>query len=211
MLKRVLVGLLGVISLVVGAALLGGAWWVWTAFGANGGAVRDLGTISVSQGATAVVVDVAHVGVDVPYLPVKGRTELIASDPRGAMSMVAGSTGDIDALLAGSHYDAAFLVDGAWEVRDVPGAAPLADVTATPGAVTGEPAVFAVTSQAPGSVLLIPAAAGPGTIDLSMRFNVRDATPISVAAGAIAVFLIITGLLLIWVAIFAMRPRGRHE
>lgn len=211
MLKRVVVGLLGLLLVGAGAAILGGAGWVWTAFAAEGASAISLGNIRLTDGATAAVIDISDVNVTVPYLAVKGRTELVVGADGGPVSVIAGDSDDIDRALAGTRYDAASYVDGAWLVREVPGGQTAVRVPEQAAVTTGEPAVLEVQPATPMTIAVVPAEPGPGDVSLALRYLVPDAALIAQLGGVLGAFIVVIGLLLIWVAIFAMRARGRHE
>lgn len=208
MVARVLIGIVAGVMIVTSLALGAGAVWLWSTFGGPNGAVRSLGAIE--SGARTVVIDVDAVGATVPF-DIPGTVEL-AVDGERPLSVVAGPTVDIDRLVFGSAYDVATLEDGSWEVASVPGVRPAPSATSAVGmmSATGDPAVLDIAAVAPGSLAIIRGADDTAAVSLDLRLVVADAGLIATLGGAIAAFLLLIALVLLWSAILGLRVRDRH-
>ena len=212
MVKRVLVGLLAALLVVTGCAIGAGAWWLWDTFGGPDGARRDLGSIPVPAGTTALVVDIDRISATVPDVSLKGDPALLIGDRTRPTSVYAASRTAVDDFLDGTPYAAAALAAGAWRVSNVPGTARLADPARTRwiASASGAPAALPIGALSPASLIIVPAP-GATSVPIALSLRVPDVRTLAIASGAIAVLLVATGILLLWVAAFAIRPRGRHE
>lgn len=207
MLKRVVIGLLGIALIVVGTGIGTGVWWLWQAFGAQGGLVRDLGVVQPSDGSAAVVIDIAAVDIQVPYVSISGRTELLADDAAGSVTMLASDAAAANAYLDGSPYDVASFTGSGWSTASVPGDQTLRDAASVDWISTarGAPAALPVATGSELTVVVVPASADSSSIDLALRFTVPDIEIVSLIGAILAALIAVTGLVLLWVASFALR------
>ncbi|PHX60451.1 MAG: hypothetical protein CK552_05810 [Actinobacteria bacterium] len=134
-----------------------------------------------------------------------------------------GETSVIDEYLAETTYSVGEFTGSMkrWEITLVPGLATAAGTRLDEPAAklirassaTGDPAALKLVSK--GSpitlVLMRSDALSPVAADLSLNFKVPQLVITMWSALSLAVLLIPAALALIWVAIFHLRRRGRHE
>lgn len=220
MLKRALLGVVGVLLILAGTVLGSLAGWGYLTF-ANGGSLRfDLGTVVPGTSDTAIVLDVARFGASIPYLDAIGETQLAAhsAQPDGAgtpLFVGAASTSDADAYVRGTPYAVGLRDATGWQVRQIPGAQPLPAATATPwlAQATGPTALVDVPTTRPLTVVVTRTDGAPvGAVALAADFAVPTAQTWALWAGVAALVLLIVGVVLLVLAFRRRRrPRGAHE
>jgi hypothetical protein len=225
--NRIAIALLTILCLLVGAAgLVCGAWIYWV-FGSDGEVDVGAGSIVAVQGSNAVVIDLAGVNLSVPYLTFEGETTIQAQSPvsgSGAtLFLGVGEASVIDEYLAETTYSVGEFTGATkpWEMTLVPGPATAAgtqlDAPAAKliweSSATGDPAILKLESQgAPMTLVLMRSdARSPVAANLSVHFKVPQLVITMWSALTLAVLLIPAALALMWVAIFHLRRRGRHE
>jgi hypothetical protein len=218
--KKILVGLLAAVLLIIGGALATGAIWAYSTFGTSGLMSFGAGTITPGPDARSILVDVDRFGASVPYLQDYGTTTLSVTtgergDPSDTLFVGAAATSDVDGFVKGTPYAVALRDGSTWTTRNVPG-------MATPGLprseafwlaqAVGPRAAIAVPGQRPLTLLVMhPSAIPVGPVMLNIDFTVRNAdkwiTGLAISAGG---FLLLGFVLL--VTLFRMRGRGgRHQ
>ena len=91
--KKILLGLLAAVLLLVGGALGAAAIWAYSTFGTNGLMSFGAGTITPGLQAKSLLLDVDRFGATVPYLQDYGTTTLSVStlqtgDPTDTLFLV---------------------------------------------------------------------------------------------------------------------------
>jgi asparagine N-glycosylation enzyme membrane subunit Stt3 len=218
--KKILLGLLAAVLLLVGGALGAAAIWAYSTFGSNGLMSFSAGTITPGPQAKSLLLDVDRFGATVPYLQDYGTTTLSAStlqsgDPTQTLFLGAAPTPDVDAFVKGSPYAVAVRQGDSWTTRDVPGLAP-------PGLPTeqtfwlasglGPRPSITVPTQRPLTLLIMhPSGLPTGPVAITIDFTVRNAST-WIAGLAIAS----AGCLLLGIATLILlgrirSHRGRHQ
>lgn len=109
------------VSALLGAALVAVCAWFVLVIGSDGVSVSQLGSVTSSGQARAIVIGIDQVTVKEP-IPGLGRVELVASSPdRSALALASGDASEVDAQLDGVAYDAASLDGTTWATAPVPG------------------------------------------------------------------------------------------
>ncbi len=205
MIRRLLLGLVAAMLIVLGLVLLTGAGALWAAVGWSGSVVQSLGTVSSPAGAPALLMDVESVTAAGNW-PVPGTPALAATSAAGDVLVRAGSAAVADEHLAAVPYGVATRTGDGWQVRSVPGPQQAGPVP-TDGwraTATGSPAVLAL--QPPETVVLQNAdGSAPVQVALDLRWQVDDAQRTIVALAAVGGVLAVGGTV---VAFLAVR-RGR--
>lgn len=219
MLKRILLGFVGVV-LVLAAAVVGSfAAWGYVTFG-NGGSLRyDLGTVVPGADETSIVVDVDRFGASIPYLDAVGTTQLAArsAQPGGsATSLFVGAarTPDADAFVKGTPYAVGIRTAGGWEVRQIPGPATLPAATTVPwlAQATGVTALLDVPTTRPLTLVITRADGAPvGAVIVAADFAVPTAQTWAMWMAIGAGIALIVGIVFLVLALRRRRPRGAHE
>lgn len=218
--KKILVGLLAAILLLVGGALAAAAIWGYSTFGMKGLMSFGAGTVTPGPQATSLLLDVDRFGATVPYLQDYGTTTLSVTtgqtaDPTETLFLGAAPTSDIDAFVKGTSYSVALREGDSWTTRDVPGLAPAGlprdkDFWLADG--LGPRPSIAVPTQRPLTLLIMhPSGLRTGPITVTIEFTVRNASTWITGLAIASVGCLLLGIACL-VLLRRMRShRGRHQ
>jgi hypothetical protein len=212
--RRVILGVLGAVLLLVGLAAGAAALWAYAVLGNDGILRYSEGTITPGASAQATIIDVDRFSVTVPVVGGLGDTTLSVTAPAGDVFFGAAATPDVDAYLTGVPYSVAVRNAGDWSVTDIPGGQPAADPAAQAfwlASDSGARAAIAVPASRPLTlVAMTPTGAVTGPLELSVDVTVADVgayvTWLAVTAGVG----VLIGILLLVLAFRRKRPMGRH-
>ena len=219
MVKRVLLGIVGALLVLVAAVVGSFAAWGYLTFG-NGGSLRyDLGTVVPGATDTSIVVDVDRFGASIPYLDAIGETQLAArsAQPGGegtSLFVGAARTPDADAFVKGTPYAVGIRTADGWQVRQIPGGSALPATTAVPwlSQASGSTALLDVPTSRPLTLVVARSDGAPvGAVLLGADFAVPTARTWAMWLGIAAAVVLIVGIVLLVVAVRRRRPRGAHE
>ncbi len=219
MVKRVLLGIVGALLVLVAAVVGSFAAWGYLTFG-NGGSLRyDLGTVVPGAADTSIVVDVDRFGASIPYLDAIGETQLAArsAQPGGegtSLFVGAARTPDADAFVKGTPYAVGIRTADGWQVRQIPGGSALPATTAVPwlSQASGSTALLDVPTSRPLTLVVARSDGAPvGAVLLGADFAVPTARTWAMWLGIAAAVVLIVGIVLLVVAVRRRRPRGAHE
>ena len=219
MVKRVLLGTVGALLVLVAAVVGSFAAWGYLTFG-NGGSLRyDLGTVVPGATDTSIVVDVDRFGASIPYLDAIGETQLAArsAQPGGegtSLFVGAARTPDADAFVKGTPYAVGIRTADGWQVRQIPGGSALPATTAVPwlSQASGSTALLDVPTSRPLTLVVARSDGAPvGAVLLGADFAVPTARTWAMWLGIAAAVVLIVGIVLLVVAVRRRRPRGAHE
>ena len=219
MVKRVLLGIVGALLVLVAAVVGSFAAWGYLTFG-NGGSLRyDLGTVVPGATDTSIVVDVDRFGASIPYLDAIGETQLAArsAQPGGeetSLFLGAARTPDADAFVKGTPYAVGIRTADGWQVRQIPGGSALPATTAVPwlSQASGSTALLDVPTSRPLTLVVARSDGAPvGAVLLGADFAVPTARTWAMWLGIAAAVVLIVGIVLLVVAVRRRRPRGAHE
>ncbi len=219
MVKRVLLGIVGALLVLVAAVVGSFAAWGYLTFG-NGGSLRyDLGTVVPGAADTSIVVDVDRFGASIPYLDAIGETQLAArsAQPGGeetSLFLGAARTPDADAFVKGTPYAVGIRTADGWQVRQIPGGSALPATTAVPwlSKASGSTALLDVPTSRPLTLVVARSDGAPvGAVLLGADFAVPTARTWAMWLGIAAAVVLIVGIVLLVVAVRRRRPRGAHE
>jgi hypothetical protein len=217
--KRVLLGIVGALLVLVAAVVGSFAAWGYLTFG-NGGSLRyDLGTVVPGATDTSIVVDVDRFGASIPYLDAIGETQLAArsAQPGGegtSLFVGAARTPDADAFVKGTPYAVGIRTADGWQVRQIPGGSALPATTAVPwlSQASGSTALLDVPTSRPLTLVVARSDGAPvGAVLLGADFAVPTARTWAMWLGIAAAVVLIVGIVLLVVAVRRRRPRGAHE
>jgi outer membrane biosynthesis protein TonB len=217
--KRVLLGIVGALLVLVAAVVGSFAAWGYVTFG-NGGSLRyDLGTVVPGAADTSIVVDVDRFGASIPYLDAIGETQLAArsAQPGGegtSLFVGAARTPDADAFVKGTPYAVGIRTADGWQVRQIPGGSALPATTAVPwlSQASGSTALLDVPTSRPLTLVVARSDGAPvGAVLLGADFAVPTARTWAMWLGIAAAVVLIVGIVLLVVAVRRRRPRGAHE
>lgn len=225
---RWLIAVLGVLAILAGAAVVGGAAWVRSVLDPQGSLSSVAQSISAAQCET-LLIEITEVDVRAPEiesLPVvadRAFSSLVVEvlstegdDPSTTLVGVADSR-QVEERLLGARYCIAESGSQGWSTRNVTVTADAPDVNldGLPGvwarAGNGESVVIPIPE--PGRTLVV-SVDGPGDIGevaLVGRFRIDGAPNLVQTATITGSALIVVGLVLLLVAIVGLRKRGRHE
>ena len=206
--RRALLTMLGAIMVIAGAGLLAVSMWVYAAFGSDGIATSSLGTITSAPTSSAIVIDVESARVQIPVLPVHGRTTL-RLDSVDSQALLAGvaQTDSVDAFIGSREFDAAYRSEGTWSLAHVSGVRSDVPWVATPSwLVSGSPLELALHE---GQTVAIAHASGaPGVrVEARLQYSAPRAPLAALVLGISGSVLLLAGLALAFGAIWLMRRR----
>lgn len=215
MTRKAILVVLGVVSLVMGAAVGAFAFVVFSTFDSDGRLHVNLGRVDVGSAHT-VVIDIERFSAEIPYLDAWGSARLVVS--AGGRPLFAGIAGtpDADALLQSHAYTVARRASQGWETLPVPG---------NGGPVSPQDCaaqeVWLVAAQGPSVELEVPesrpitlllAADGPlRVLDLGADVVLSQESLIVAGGGVAAGVLLVLGAVLVIVGAVLPRRRGDHE
>lgn len=219
MLSRVISGFLALVFIAIAGLSIAGAGWLWSTFSANGVVSNSLGRISGTAASQAVVIDVERVGGEVPYLPVTGEAELIATPGVGAPGppkvFIAQAPVEVaNEYLSGARYDVARYIDGTWSITPVPGFRDLdpPQDTSWSSSADGASARLLLAVDTPTTVIVMNADGSPPVdVLLAVQMKVPDAVTFAAVLAILAVIALVIGLLFLRSALGRGRKRGSHE
>lgn len=219
MVKRIALGLIAAVLILIAGACGAAAAWAYTTFRDGGAISTDLGSITPQPGATAILMDVDRFSTEVPYIGGLGRSELgvRSLDPAERATPLflgAGATPDVDGYLSGTAYAVAVNEGSTWTVRAVPGAGIPASPTEQGlwlAQAVGQPAAISVPGSRPLTLVVMhPDASEIGPVQLSVDFRVATALTWALWLAVAAGILLIAGIVLLVLAVRRGAARGRH-
>lgn len=215
---RALAWLACVTCLLAAVAIGLGTAWFWQAFGGQGRVIANLGAIPVTDGSTAIVIDIDRVQATLPNLPLRGAASLTvkpgqarSGDQPADIFVGLASADVVDAYLAGTTYSVGRLSEGSWTVTQVPGNQPLAapdDVPWQASAQGASPSV-PLTAQAPITLAILNGdRAAPVDVRLFLVLTLVQASTYQAWAIGLAIGLLVLAWTFGYVAAVRLGPRG---
>ena len=225
---RWLIAVFGILAILAGAAVVGGAAWVRSVLDPQGSLSSVAQSISAMQCET-LLIEVADVGVRAPELenlPLVAEraspslvVEVVAAENDEVSTTLVGvaDSAQVEERLLGSRYCIAESGPQGWSTRNITLSADAPDVNLDGLAgvwarsASGESVVIPIPE--PGRTLVV-SVDGPGEIGevaLVGRYRIEGAPDLVQTAFITGAVVIVVGLMLVIVAIVGFRKRGRHE
>lgn len=206
--RRALLVMLAAIMVIAGAGLLAVSTWVYSAFGSDGVATSSLGTITSAPTSSAIIIDVESARVQIPVLPVHGRTTL-RLDSGNARALLAGvaNTDTVDAFIGTREFDAAYRSKGAWSLAHVSGVRTDDPWASSPSwLITGSPLDLPLEEGQTVAIANASGAAGV-LVEASLQYSAPRAPVAALVLGISGAVLLLAGLALAVSALWLMGRR----